>query len=182
MPNYSSTNGYYLRRNINKLDSIQGTIYLDDRNTIDDQNLIIYGHFTEPGFTNYEGYDPNIRPMFTNLDLLLDKDNYDSNKVVYLFLKDEVRVYEVASVYLCPLYKDETDAYVYTYDGYEYYITNYTDDEFLKYKETVLASQRYSTDIELSNTDKYLTLQTCVENRPDLREIVLCKEISISKY
>lgn len=180
---YSSINSYYLRKNINKEYSIQGSVYLDERNTINDQNLILYGHYTEPGFTNYDGYDPNVRPMFSNLELLLDKENYETNKTVYLYLKDEVITYEVACVYYCPLIKDEeTNEYVYVTEGYEYYITNYSEEEFNTYKETIKNNQRYETGIGLTNYNNYLTLQTCVNAREDLREIVLCKEVSRSTY
>lgn len=180
---YSNINSYYLRKNINKEYSIQGSVYLDDRNSLSDQNLFVYGHYTEPGFTDYEGYDPDVRPMFSNLELLLDKENYEENKTVYLYLEKEVIEYEVVSVYYCPLYKDETsNEYVYVTDGYEYYLTEYYDEDFAKYKETIKENQRYNIDSHFSNYDKYLTLQTCVNARPDLREIVLCKEISRARY
>lgn len=179
---YSSINSYYLRRNINKEYSIQGTIYLDDRNTLNNQNLIIYGHYTEPGFTNYKEYIEGVRPMFSNLDLLLDKENYEENKTIYLFLEDEVREYVVASVYYCPLYKDEEGKYTYVTDGYDFYYTNYSFDEFDTYSSTIKSNQRYNTDVKFNNYDKFLTLQTCVNGREDLREIVLCKEVGVDNY
>lgn len=73
----------YLRKNwiTNEYD-VQGTCYLDSRNTLSDNNLIIYGHYTEKGFTDYNGYDPDKRPMFSNLELLFDKDNYEDNRYI----------------------------------------------------------------------------------------------------
>lgn len=180
---YSNIGSYYLRKNINKDYSIQGTVYLDERNSLDDQNLILYGHFTEPDFTDYEGYDPDIRPMFTNLDLLLDQDNYEDNQTVYLFLENEIRKYEVVCVYYCPLLMvKETNDYGHVSEGYEYYLTEYSFADFDKYKNNILENQRYSTGKDFGINDELLTLQTCVAERPDLREIVLCKEISRNSY
>lgn len=180
---YSNINSYYLRKNINKEYSIQGSVYMDDRNSLYDQNLILYGHYTEPGYTDYPEYNPDVRPMFSNLELLLDKENYEDNKTVYLYLKNEVIEYEVVAVYYCPLILDEeTNEYVYVTDGYEYYLTDYTDEEFDLYKNTIRDNQRYNIDTIYSNYDRYLTLQTCVNAREDLREIVLCREVYRSKY
>ena len=174
----------YLRKNwiTNEYD-IQGTCYLDCRNSLSDDNLIIYGHYTEAGFTDYKGYDPDKRPMFSNLDLLLSEDNYEANRYLSLYLKDEVRRYEVVTVFYCPLDKDEsTGQYVYVQDGYEYYLTSYTEESFAKYLKTIYRVQRYFTDADLDISDKLLTLQTCVAGREDLREIVLCRQIEVMTY
>ncbi len=176
---YSETYAYYLRRNMNEEYSIQGTIYLDDRNTLDDQNLILYGHYTRVEFTDYEEYDPNVRPRFSNLELLLDEDNYSANKEVYLYLEDEIRTYEIVAVYNCPLILDEEGNYSYVEDGYEYYITNYSLDEFNEYKNTIDNAMLYNTKLGYSYDDKFLTLQTCIKGRKEIREIVLCKQIKV---
>ena len=176
---YSKTYAYYLRRNLKEEYSIQGTIYLDDRNTLDDQNLILYGHYTREEFTDYEEYIPGVRPRFSNLELLLDEDNYIDNKEVYLYLEDEIRTYEIVAVYNCPLIQDEEGNYSYVEDGYEYYITNYSLDEFNEYKNIIEKAMLYDTKQDYSYDDKFLTLQTCVEGRKDIREIVLCKQIKV---
>jgi len=35
----------------------------------------------------------------------------------------------------------------------------------------------YDTGIDIAYTDHMLTLQTCIENYPENREIVLCREL-----
>lgn len=174
----------YLRKNwITNEYSIQGTCYLDCRNGLNDKNLIIYGHYTEVGFTDYKGYNPDKRPMFSNLELLLDKANYEANRYLNLYLENEIRRYEVVSVFYCPLDKDEsTGEYVYVKDGYEYYLTDYDDESFNIYINTIDKVKMYDTGIALSKDDKILTLQTCVAGREDLREIVLCRQIEVMVY
>lgn len=174
----------YLRKNwiTNEYD-VQGTCYLDSRNTLSDNNLIIYGHYTEKGFTDYNGYDPDKRPMFSNLELLFDKDNYEDNRYISLYLEDEIRRYEVVSVFYCPLSQDEkTGEYVYVEEGFEYYLTSYDFDSFDSYMNTVESAEMYDTGIDIKNGDKLLTLQTCVAGREDLREIVLCHQIDTLYY
>ena len=38
-------NEYYLHKNFNKEEYSSGSVYMDYRNTMDDQNLILYGHY-----------------------------------------------------------------------------------------------------------------------------------------
>ena len=178
---FSETYGYYLQKNLKEEYSKLGTVYLDDRNTLDDQNLILYGKYTSKNFTDYEEYDPNVRPRFSNLELLLDEDNCIDNKEVYLYLEDEIRTYEVVAVYYCPLTLDEDGYYSYVEDGYEYYLTNYSSDEFNTYKNTIDNAMLYDTNLNYSYYDKFLTLQTSVEGRDDIIEIVLCKQTESSK-
>ena len=143
----------------------------------------IYSHYTEVGFTDYKGYNPDKRPMFSNLELLLDKTNYEANRYLNLYLENEIRRYEVVSVFYCPLDKDEsTGEYAYVKDGYEYYLTEYDSGSFNIYMNTINKVEMYDTGIGLTEDDKVLTLQTCVAGREDLREIVLCRQIEVMTY
>ena len=94
-------------------------------------------------------------------------------------MEDEIRTYEIVAVYNCPLIQDEEGNYSYVEDGYEYYITNYSLDEFNEYKNIIEKAMLYDTKQDYSYDDKFLTLQTCVEGRKDIREIVLCKQIKV---
>lgn len=156
----------------------EGSIFLDSSNTLDDQNLIIIGHYV------YASYDANGTHKFTPLAKLVDKDNYEANKYVKLYFKDEVRRYEVAYVYYCELIEDEYEGekFSYTEDGFEFYYPNYTEEQFNKYIDTVKKNAFYDTSVSINYNDKLLTLQTCVENHDELREIVLLKEIDRTSY
>lgn len=58
----------------------------------------------------------------------------------------------------------------------------FIEDEFKYYLETINSVKQYDTDIEIVQNDNLLTLHTCVSKHPDLREIVICKEISVREY
>lgn len=156
----------------------EGSIFLDSSNTLDDQNLILIGHYV------YASYDASGTHKFTPLAKLIDKENYENNKYVKLYLENEVRRYEIAYVYYCELIEDEYEGekFSYTNDGFEFYYPNYTEKQFDKYIDTVKKHAFYDTGVTINYDDKLLTLQTCVENHDELREIVLLKEIDRTSY
>ncbi len=174
-----SDNSVYYRTNWKTMEyDIEGTVFLDSANTLDDQNLILIGHYV------YESLDSTRTHMFTPLAKLIDQNNYEDNKYVKLYLENEVREYEIAYVYYCQLIFDEYngESFYYTEDGYEFYIPNYTEEMFDNYISTIKENAFYDTGVDVDYKDKILTLQTCVENRDDLREIVVLKEISRVSY
>lgn len=176
----SIDNDFYLRRNwLTNEYSELGSIFMDYESSLDSKNIVLYGHYV---YSSYEVLDDdgnrldNEKLMFTPLSKLIDEDNYSDNKYVSLVLEDEVRTYEVVSVFYCNLVKDGDDYYP---DEYlEYYLNEFSDEYFDKYKEKIKSLEFYDTGVDFSNDDSFLTLQTCVENREDLREIVLCKQVS----
>lgn len=176
----SIDNDFYLRRNwLTNEYSELGSIFMDYESSLDSKNIVLYGHYV---YSSYEVLDDdgnrldNEKLMFTPLSKLIDEDNYSDNKYISLVLEDEVRTYEVVSVFYCNLVKDGDDYYP---DEYlEYYLNEFSDEYFDKYKEKIKSLEFYDTGVDFSNDDSFLTLQTCVENREDLREIVLCKQVS----
>lgn len=167
----SYDNSAYLR--INWVDGSYdegGSNFLDYECTPESQNLIIYGHYA------YPSYDPTGTSRFTPLAQLANEENYEANKTVYLLLENEIREYEVAVVYYAQLIN--SDGVYYTRDDEMYNLTSFTDDYFNLYYSTIKAEQQYETGVECTNADRFLTLQTCVENRADLREIVLCRQVN----
>jgi len=160
----------------------EGTVFMDYRNEPDDQNTIIYGHYVYPSYeTDTLGLkEAKGDRMFTPLAKLTDKANYESNKYIDLYLENEVIRYEVAVVYHCPL-DPETD-YVAPVENMYYSITNYDEEYFETYKKAIYENAFYDTGVDISYSDKLLTLQTCVENHDELLEIVVCKEISRKAY
>lgn len=156
----------------------EGSIFMDSSNTLEDQNIILIGHYV------YRSYEASGTHKFTPLEKLLEESNYEDNKYVKLYLDGEVRRYEVAYVYYCELITEEVDgvSFQYTEDGYEFYYPNYTEEQFNTYMNTVKANSLYDTGVTIDYSDKFLTLQTCVENHDELREIVLLKEIERTSY
>lgn len=166
------TNDTYLRTNWQNMEyDIYGSIFMDSDCDYDSQNIIIYGHYVD------QAYDPNGENiMFTPLKKLMDEENYEDNKYIELVLKDEIRTYEIVAVYYCPLAEEDGTWYVDA--GLIYNEPNYTLNDFNNYKTAVEKAKLYSIDTDFNYEDKLLTLQTCVEGREDLREIVLAKQVN----
>lgn len=145
----------------------EGSIFMDPNvNHETDQNIVIYGHYVYPFL------DPEQTHKFSPLHLLKDETNYDANKNIKLILKDEIREYEVAYVYYAAIITDENGQY----SEVNYMLPNFESEEFENYFSAIENLEFYSTGIEISEEDDFLTLQTCVENRDDLRLIIVAKE------
>lgn len=153
----TSDNEKYLNYAWDLTQSSRGSAFIDYRNSLDDQNIIIYGHYV---------YDDESL-MFSPLHNLVNQENYENNKYITLKLENEIRHYVVTYVYYY-----EMDS-----STLKYYEPNYDLDFFNTYISAVEQQQFYDTGETLNYDDHWLTLQTCVRNRDDLRLIVLAKEI-----
>lgn len=159
-----------------------GSVFMDYRNYLNDQNIIIYGHhFSEAG-----GNDRERNKSFTPLEKLLKKENYEDNKTLKLYLEDEIRSYELAGVYIYDVYDE------YCENNLQYYRTEYNYDEFedilddeyyAKYIDAFEKHKLYDTGLSLNTDDKTLTLQTCISGKDGIEyEICVFKLINTEEY
>jgi len=158
-----------------------GSVFMDYRNDIDDQNLIIYGHH----FSVWN--DESRTKAFTPLEKLLYEENYKENSTLKLILEDEVRSYELVAVYNFDATDDDFLENVqywrveYNYDDHNdnAYDADYYKNYIIKIKEY----QLYDTGVSLRTSDNTLTLQTCISGYTGvLYEIVVFKLTGIEKY
>ncbi|MBR2578172.1 MAG: class B sortase [Erysipelotrichaceae bacterium] len=169
------SNDSYLRTDWQTMEhDEEGSIFLDSRNGLDDQNLIIYGHYV------YSSYEPSGTHMFTPLRLLIEEDNYEDNRYVTLQLENEIRTYEIAYVFYVDTYLSEGGIRN-TEEGLQYYHTNFDEGYFSEYIRNAAKASFYDTGVKVDFTDSILTLQTCVEGNTDLREIVIARLVSTEK-
>jgi len=127
----ANNNEYYLNHNLDKEYSSAGWIFMDSRNSLDDQNLIIYGHHRRDG------------SMFGSIGNLLK--NNKGGKIT-LTVDNKTINYSIFSIY-----KADTK--------YDYRETNYNnfDKKILEFKEKSL----YNFDVDLNNKAQIITLSTC---------------------
>lgn len=158
-----------------------GSIFMDYRNTLSDQNLIIYGHF----FSTIYNKDPDRVKSFTPLEKLLEEKNYQDNRFVEIVLENEVRVYDLYAVYK---FNSDDDEY---WEKGQYFRPNYNiddysgekDPDYMKnYIEFIKKERLYDTDITLEPGDNTLTLQTCMTPYTNLYEICVFKLIDTYIY
>ena len=142
-----------------------GTVYLDPNASLDSQNMTFYGHT----FLNGE------RVFFTPLHDLVEAENYEQDKYLSLILKDEIRRYQVAYVYYADILLDNPEYPI--AKGMEYMFPEFSDEALDYYLNGIEAVEFYDTGVEITSEDKFITFQTCVKNRDDLRLIIVSKEI-----
>lgn len=159
-----------------------GSIFMDYRNTLYDQNIIIYGHH----FSTTSGNDPDRNKAFTPLEKLLEEENYEENKYLDMVLDNQTRRYELARVYIFDINNGFCNDYC------QYWRTKYDYDDFAdklengyyqRYIDSITQLQEYDTGVELTTEDQTLTLQTCIGGHSgELFEIVVFKLIDTTSY
>ena len=156
----AENNSYYLRRDFYGAYNFNGVYYADRRSVLGDgtagqigNNICIYGHALtdDPESDNYE---IKFGPLHDFRDAELAKD------IPYIFFTTETEnlVYEVCAVFIAN--SDNQDI--------PYNRGDMTQEEFYKMvTEQVLPRSIYNYDVEISETDKFLTLSTCIYKLPD---------------
>mgnify|MGYP002858443452 CR=1 FL=1 len=134
-------NDYYLNHDFYNKKNSAGWIFMDYRNKLDDQNIIIYGHHRKDGI------------MFGDIDKLMKKKYYDSNDgKILLVINDENIYYQIFSVY-----KAESNS-------------NYNQPNYDNFKEILDELKNRSSikfDSNLDDVEQIITLVTCHDNNKD---------------
>ena len=156
-----------------------GSVFMDYRNDLSDQNLIIYGHH----FSVWN--DEERIKAFTPLEKLMEEENYAGNETLQIVLEDEVRTYELWAVYLYDV-NDADDQEKAQYWRIEYNYDDFSgvrDDSYYQtYIDYVESKRLYDTGVSLDTTDKTLTLQTCISGHAgELFEIVVFRLINVER-
>ncbi len=152
-----------------------GSVFMDFRNNLNDQNIIIYGHHFA------RDWDPSGTKQFTPLDLLLDEDNYENNKALKLILDNEIREYVITNVFTIDI-DNEYELNIMRRNMDEDYSGNADPGFFKDFIEYINNENRYQIDETLSDSDRILTLVTCIQHQPQYRQIIVCKEVNAEKY
>lgn len=137
-------NDYYLYRSITGTYLKSGSIYADYRNESDwsDQNTVIYGHNMASG------------EMFAQLAKFKSSSFIRSNKYIYIYTDEGIRVYTVFSAYETNIYNPYTR------------IRFASDHEFIGWAKNVYSAslKKASGSFKFDGDDKILTLTTCTND------------------
>ena len=151
----TDNNDYYLKHNILKRRSSDGWVFLDYRNSMNnDRNTVFYGH----NLLNKTAFG-SISKMFNN--------NYfkNSNHKIYVIDDNNIYIYKVFSIYYS---KPITD-----YLQVEFY-----DEEYLSFLNGLRDKSKYNFGEELTVNDKIITLSTCTDDNSG-RKVVHAKQIGV---
>ncbi|MBR2787927.1 MAG: class B sortase [Erysipelotrichaceae bacterium] len=152
-----------------------GSVFMDFRNSLNDQNLIIYGHHFA------RDWDPSGTKLFTPLDALLEERNYEANKTLKLILNNEIREYLITNVFNISV-EDEHELNILRRNLDEDYSGNADPGFFREFIKYIDGISRYRTSEQLKEEDSILTLVTCMQHQPELRQIIVAKETDRTLY
>ncbi len=144
-------NDYYLHNTFSANENTLGAIFLNYTNKSDfsDRNSIIYGHRMRDG------------SMFRHLEDYEDESFWEDNPYFYIYTVDgrELKYH----IYSTGVVKDTSDTY----------LTEFASDaefqSFIDYTKSVAA---YDTGVEVTTSDKIVTLSTCTSASNEDRFVV----------
>ena len=154
----SADNMEYAEKNLELQSYGIGTVFMDCRNEMEDMNLILYGN------TVYSEKELRFGPLHN----LTDQKNYNQNKTIVFQLENQEREFEIVAVLHFDLNVTDVD----------YAITNYTEEQFAAYLNYIDEHNLIDSETDLTYGDHMLTLQTDVENMPEVKLVVVAKEVN----
>ncbi|CEJ75539.1 peptidase C60B, sortase B,Sortase (surface protein transpeptidase),sortase, SrtB family,Sortase family (plasmid) [[Clostridium] sordellii] len=147
-------NSFYLNHDFYKNISSSGSIFMDYRDNKDSQNIILYGH------------NMKNKTMFNNLIKFKNENFFNENNKIRIIKDNKEYIYEIFSVY--------------TIDGeYNYLTTNFdTSQDFKKYIENIRSKSLFKSNVDVTDSDKIITLSTCSYEFDNARTVVHGKLIT----
>lgn len=159
----TTNNEYYLTHNYKKEKSKYGSIYLNSKCNILDNNsnLIIYGH------------NMKDKQMFNQLLNYSDKNYYNEHKRIRIATEQGESEYIIISAFKSKIfYQDKEDAFKY------YNYTKFNNaDEYNEFISNCKKIQLYDTGVSAEYGDKLITLVTCEYSQEDGRFVVVAKKV-----
>ncbi len=144
---------YYLNRTLEKQEGLPGSIYVEKYDSPDfsDAVSVIYGHTLHDG------------TMFSELKKYREKDFFEKNPYVYIYLPDGTR--KKFQIFAAVAFDDRylIMSYAFTYDkDFDQYITDLKS----------CIDGNVNEDINVEFGDTVITLSTCIDEFPDQRWLV----------
>ncbi len=145
---------YYLNTTLTGVEGYPGSIYTENCNTKDfqDLNTIIYGHDLIDG------------TMFSELHKYADQNFMDTNPYVYIYTPDKMLKYQI---FAAVVFDDRHLMLSFDFDNpssYQLFLDEIYD---LRDMQSVV-----NTDIPVSTESRIITMSTCIAEKPDNRWLV----------
>ena len=150
----SGDDNYYLHHNYLGNYEFAGTIYSQRHNTryFIDRVTVLYGHNMLNG------------TMFANLHKFSDKDFFDKNEYIYIYLDKHILTYRIFAAY------EYDDRHI--LNSFEFH----DDDVYSQYLKDCLnphsSNSNVREGVELTTDDKIITLSTCTNYNSSMRYLV----------
>lgn len=152
-------NEYYLHHLINGEYNGSGTIFVDVNNSPDltDDNTIIYGHHMKNG------------SMFKSIVGYRKQEYYDAHPVMYFLTPERDYRIELFAGYTTPA---DSDTYTFVFANKE---------SFMSYISECISQSDFSSNTEVTENDRIITLSTCTYEYSDARYVVQGRLVEIER-
>lgn len=156
----TTDNAYYLDKDVNGSEDVNGTLFLDCRDDFvkPSTNLIIYGHNMKSG------------AMFGGLKQYLDESYLSSHDRIQFDTIYEKQTYQIIAVCL----SDVGDEGAYRYYNF---IQAESEEDFKDFLKNIRSCAVYDRTQDVTGNDSFLTLSTCNNYVEDGRLFVVAKKI-----
>lgn len=166
---------FYLHHNFDRHWTESGTLYIDDRCYVNSatevsDNLVIYGHHMKRlgnMFTRLAEYKSGVEFLKQNPIISFDT----------LYTKNQQ--YIIVGCYISNIEEDQDDGNLFDYWRYR----DFDDDHpFEKFIEEINKRSWYSSDIECTEDDDYITLSTCSNEagQSKLRWVITARRVKVT--
>lgn len=151
---HEADDSYYLDYTIDGLKGYPGCIYTERVNSKDftDNNTVIYGHNMRNG------------TMFTDLHKFREADFFATNDTVYIYTPKKQFTYKIFAAYL---YDDRHLLNSFDFSDKDVYSDYLSEIQNMDSEDVNLRK-----DIKITDTDKIITLITCIREQPEKRVYV----------
>lgn len=162
---HSEDNLYYLNHTIDGKEAVEGAIYTEDYNSKDfeDPNTVIYGHNMKNG------------SMFRGLHDFSDKEFFDENRDITIYLPDEIRHYEIFAAYVY-----DSRHILQSFDFSNERVVEFYHDLIFSIRD-MEAHIDTSMEEEFDKDSKIITLSTCYQGIAEKRYLVQALLVSVEK-
>ena len=152
---HPTDDSYYLNYNLDGSKGYPGCIYTEktyNNKEFTDHNTVLYGHNMKNG------------TMFGSLHKYEDEDFFYENRYVYVYTQDRLLVYKIFAAY------DHSNEHL-------LYNNNFSTPQRVEYYYECVKEERsmhyiFDESVELSGEEHFITLSTCINNRPENRFLV----------
>ncbi|MCR5782395.1 MAG: sortase [Clostridia bacterium] len=146
-PNNEDEEDYYLHHDMEGNYSRYGEIYLDGSNSgaVLDTNNVIYGHNMTDGM------------LFAALEKYYTIEGFAESPIIKYSTIYEDYTFKVYAAFITNGYSTGDNGYLFNYVN----TTFPSEDNFMKFVESINERRLYDTGVDIGPTDKLLTLSTC---------------------
>ena len=151
---HETDDSYYLNHTIEGVEGFPGCIYTERKNSKDftDNNTVIYGHNLRNG------------KMFTELHKFRDENFFSQNDIIYIYTPTKQLTYKIFAAYL---YDDRHLMNSFDFSDSKVYAKYLTEIQNMNSVDVHLRKE-----IKITDTDKIITLITCIREQPEKRVYV----------